>query len=86
MLKSENIEEKMLASLRVCLQISIQLLVETDPTCMKLFFLLAMMPGGATETELDHCWLSLEEETSWRSVVFQLEKSALIESKVCQST
>ena len=53
---------------------------------MKLFYLLAMMPGGATETELDQCWFNLGEKTSWRSVIFQLEKSALIEYKLCTST
>ena len=53
MLEEQNIEDKMLASLKACLQISIQLLNETDPICMKLFYLLAMLPGGATEGELD---------------------------------
>jgi len=37
---------------------------------MKLFFLLAMLPGGATEAEIDYCWNSLEENTNWRSVTY----------------
>jgi hypothetical protein len=43
----------MLNSLHVCLQVSVHILIESDPVCLKLFFLLGMLPGGVTELELD---------------------------------
>jgi hypothetical protein len=56
MLQRENIEDKMLASLRISIYISIQMLQETDPVCMSLFYLLGMLPGGVTDDELGNLW------------------------------
>lgn len=59
MLEKEDICDKMLtslASLSISFDINIQFLAETDPICMNLFFLLGLLPGGATEDELSDYW------------------------------
>lgn len=72
----------MLASLNVCLQISVQILVESDPACLKLFFLLSMLPGGVTEDELTQLWDSIKEITPWHSAILLLENHKLVERRV----
>ena len=55
-LREDQISERMLSSLHVCLQISMQILLDSEPVCLKLFFLLGMLPGGATIQELTELW------------------------------
>lgn len=51
-LQSENIEDRMMASLRLSVQVSVKMIQESDPACMMLFFVLALLPGGVTEQEI----------------------------------
>jgi len=53
-LSDDQVEEKMIASLHVCLQINVKNLIESDSECLKLFLLLGMLPGGVTKIELIH--------------------------------
>ena len=46
----------MMASLTISAQVSIQFIRENDPESMDLFFLLGMLPGGLSSTELDLLW------------------------------
>jgi len=39
----------MMASLRLSVQVSVKMIEESDPACLQLFFIMAMLPGGATE-------------------------------------
>jgi hypothetical protein len=50
----------MMHALHACLQVSVQSLVDTDPVCLKLFFLLSMLPGGVTEDELTQYWQAID--------------------------
>ena len=55
-LKDEKIEDDMQISLRLSAQVSIQSIEETDPESMDLFFLLGLLPGGVSPSDLDHMW------------------------------
>lgn len=55
-------------ALHACLQVSVQSLVDTDPVCLKLFFLLSMLPGGVTEDELTQYWQRIDQ-SPWQSVI-----------------
>jgi len=55
------------------MQISVQVLTESDPACLKLFLLLSMLPGGVTEDELTELWASTKEPTPWHSTIRALE-------------
>lgn len=52
-LKSENIEDEVMASLRLSVHVSVQMIEETDPECLKLFLLLGFLPGGIRDDELE---------------------------------
>ena len=52
-LKSEGIEDQVMASLRLSVHVSVQMIEETDPECLMLFLLLGMLPGGIRNDELD---------------------------------
>ena len=53
LLKKEQIQDTMMASLTISAQVSIHYIRENDPESMDLFFLLGMLPGGVSTTELD---------------------------------
>jgi hypothetical protein len=72
LLEQDDIEDKMLASLNFCMQISVQALKESDPACLKLFLLLGMLPGGVTEEELTELWAATREPTPWHSTILAL--------------
>ena len=56
LLKKEEIQDSMIASLTLSAQVSIQFIRENDPESMDLFFILSMLPGGVTPAELDLLW------------------------------
>ena len=60
-LESEKIEDKMLASLRLSVHVSVKMIEESDPVCMQLFLLLGFLPGGINYEELDKIWVILQK-------------------------
>ena len=49
-LESNNIKGDSMGSLKVSMDISIQQLTETE---LKFFYLIGLLPGGCTESDLD---------------------------------
>ena len=60
-LKSEEIEDKMMASLRISVQVSVSMINESDPKSMQLFFLLGLLPGGIGVDDLDKIWILITD-------------------------
>jgi hypothetical protein len=75
-------ESKMIASLNSCLQVSIESLMREDPAILRLFFLLGMLPGGATLTELESLWQTIQEPAPLHTLLSLLEHKQLVEKRV----
>jgi len=55
-LESEQIEDQMMASLRLSVHVSVKMIDENDVVSMQLFLVLGLLPGGITIKELDSLW------------------------------
>jgi len=75
-LRVEGIQDSTVASLRVSLEASIQILEKEDAESYNFFFMLGMLPGGATGEELESMY-----GESWKLRIDTLFNLSLVTTK-----
>lgn len=57
MLKLERIEDGVMASLRLSVHCSVEMILKSDPASLQLFLILGLLPGGIRKDELSELWV-----------------------------
>lgn len=76
-LENQGIKDDSMGSLKVSMDISIKQLSDTEPQAIRLFYLIGLLPGGCTQSELDLLW----GDGKWLSLAEKLLRSSLLVKK-----